>query len=65
MGIMKDINGKTSGKRFFGGLLLIAGVFVGVWGAVLKQDVAGILWPILTTGAALLGVTVMERKDSV
>jgi len=63
MGILQDKNGKISSKRIFGGLLIIAGIFISCWGTIFQQDVSGMLWPTLTTGAALLGVTVMERKD--
>lgn len=58
----KDTNGKTSGKRVGGFVLIGAGVAVAILGVVLdRATTSSILWPLVISGAGLLGVTVLEK----
>lgn len=64
MGILQDKNGKWSGKRIFGGLGVLAGIFIAVWSAVWNQPGNYVLlWPVFVPSCALLGVSIAEKKE--
>jgi hypothetical protein len=62
--VLQDVNGGTSSKRVaaFVGLAIMAAVSIY---AIIKDpaQVANILWPWAVVVGALLGVTVLERKQ--
>ena len=64
--MIRDVNGKLSGKRIGAFLLIIAGVFVAAWGIITKSDLLGtaaLVGALVGPACALLGVTVKERKE--
>ena len=61
-----DINGKLSGKRIGALLLILAAIFVSIWGIITKADLLGtaaLVGALAGPACALLGVTVKERKE--
>lgn len=62
-----SIDGKLSSKRFFGGLLIItaiAGTIIGVVNDSMSTVVESLIKTDLYTGAALLGINMVESVSS-
>ena len=68
--LFTDVNGKFSGKRFFGFLLILSGVGLAVWVVVTStingnsidpQAVNLVIW-VVGFGSGLAGVSVVEKK---
>lgn len=64
MQLLKDKTGKDSSKRMAGFCILLLILACTVIGMLLHYpDIASILWPLCSLCGALLGVTVLEKKE--
>jgi len=63
MKLLQDAAGNTSMKRVGASVTLLTAIFVAVY-AIIKDpgQASNILWPLCVSFAALLGVTVLEKK---
>lgn len=63
-GILQDTNGNWSSKRLGGLSMIFTGIGLAIANVWLQSEMISTqLWPIFTTGAALLGASVAERKQ--
>ena len=66
--MFRDKNKKISSKRICGALLLLTGVFIGVFVTIKDRtnlmSVTPLVSAFIIPGCALLGVTLAERKET-
>lgn len=61
--LFKDANDKVSSKRIAAAVTLATALFVAVYSIIQDPSQASnVLWPLCVSGAAMLGVTVLEKK---
>ena len=61
--LLKDKEGNTSSKRVAAFVTIATAILVAGYAVIQDPGQAGnILWPLCIMGAALLGVTVLEKK---